>query len=102
MKTKSGKNFYSVNSILSKQSNPKLKQAFNRHRAISVWQQAASSLFSEQAMHTQAMDFKNGVLVVACLSRELAYQIKLFAQRLIEELNKLIGQKIVFAIHTLI
>jgi hypothetical protein len=49
---------------------------------------------------TQAVDFKKGVLTVACLSREVASKIKLFAESILEALNQVLGARLVFAIYT--
>lgn len=52
----------------------------------------------ELGKETKAIDLKNGILIVACLSKELAYQIKILAQRIIEYINQLIGKQVVYAI----
>lgn len=95
------KNYTSINKALSGKFNePKLKQAFYKSKAIRNWQIAAAKFLNEAYEQTRAIDFKNGVLVVACLSKELAYQIRMLAQRIMAEINKLIGKNVVFGIYT--
>ncbi len=76
----------------------KLVGAFNRYKVLKNWEKAASGFILEAKDLTRAMDLKNGVLLVACLDREIAYQIKLLAARIIFVLNQLVGKQVVFAI----
>lgn len=81
--------------------HPKAKifeSAFQKHLAVKAWHNAADQFFEEAGNKTRAIDFKEGVLFVACLSKELAYKIKMFAQRIIYLLNQLIGKELVFAL----
>ncbi len=75
-----------------------LEQALYRHQALRYWQEAACAFVEECRNLTRAVDLKKGVLIVACLSRQAAYKIKLLAEKIIEVLNKLVGRKVVFAI----
>src|SRR5579863_1424749 len=75
-----------------------LEAAVCRHRALKHWQQIASAFVEEAAKLTQAVDFKKGVLTIACLSREVASKIKLLAQRIIVALNQLLGRQMVYAL----
>lgn len=79
--------------------NHKLTSALYRHKLLSSWHKIAESFVSEAAEATKAVDFQKGVLWVACLSQEIAYQIKVLSQRLIYALNELLGFQAVFAIH---
>lgn len=76
----------------------KLVGALNRYKALKNWEKAASGFILEAKNLTRAMDLKNGVLLVACLDREIAYQIKLLAARIIFVLNQLVGKQVVYAI----
>lgn len=76
----------------------KLTGAINRYKVLKCWETAAAGFIKEAKEQTQAVDFKNGVLVVACLSREIAYQIKQLAVRIITLLNQLVGKQVVYAI----
>lgn len=76
-----------------------LENAVYKHRALKHWHEIASSFVGEAKNLTQAIDFKKGVLTVACLSREVAGKIKLLAQRIIYALNQLLGKQLVFAIY---
>lgn len=99
MKQKNYKGFTQVGAILSgKMDNQKLQQAFYRQQAIKFWGEVSSGFISNAKDLAKAVDLKNGVLVIACLSRELAYQIKLLSQRIINEINLLVGKAVVYAI----
>jgi Dna[CI] antecedent, DciA len=76
-----------------------LENALYRHQSIKNWQVVASGFIEEAKDFTQAIDFKRGVLTVACLSREVAYKVKLMAERIIEALNEVIGKRVVYAIY---
>lgn len=96
---KQKKDFYHINNIISKTAQErKLVGAMDRYWAIKYWETAVSSYIKQAPDYTKAVDFKNGILVVACLSRETAYQIKLLAKRIISTLNQLIGKQIIFGI----
>lgn len=93
------KNFSKIDKVIYKiAKEKKIIGAVNKYKAIKYWEKAAGNFLENAEGLTKAVDFKNGVLTVACLSKEIAYQIKLLAQRIIESLNKIIGKKIVFAI----
>lgn len=74
------------------------QKALHRHKAISIWGKAAAEFFEEAGEASQAIDFKEGVLFVACLTKDLANKIKMFAKRIIYILNQLLGQELVFAL----
>ena len=76
----------------------KLTGAVNRYKALKNWEAAVGGFIQEAKELTRALDLKNGVLRVACLSREIAYQIKLLAARIITALNQLVGKQVVYAI----
>lgn len=78
----------------------KLQPAFSKHQALKYWAKVVGAYLAEAKEQTRAVDLRNGVLVVACLTKDLAYQIKLLSHRIIAEINKLVGQVVVFAIHT--
>lgn len=75
-----------------------LESALFRNKVLKHWQSVAGSFVDEADSLTQAMDFKKGVLTVACLSREVATQIRLLADRIIYALNQLLGRQTVFVI----
>ena len=74
------------------------QKAFNRHKAMSVWERAVGAFFEGEQNHSKALDFKDGILFIACLTKELANKIKMFAQRIIYLLNQLIGKDLVFGL----
>ena len=74
------------------------QKALHKHKVISSWDKAVVQFFENADNQTKAVDFKDGLLSVACLSKELAYKLKLFAQRIIYVLNQLLGKELVFAL----
>ena len=60
--------------------------------------ETAESFFDKAKELTRAVDFKNGVLHVACLSREIAFQLKLLASRIVYALNQLICKTIIYSL----
>ena len=96
---KNGAGFNSIGAVLPDRIKQyKLQKAFYKHQAIRFWQDAAQGFAEELGRETRAIDLKNGILIVACLSKELAYQIRILAARIIEQINQLIGKQVVYAI----
>jgi hypothetical protein len=77
----------------------KLDQVLHRYQVLKYWEEAAVAFVREAKEQTKAVDLQKGVLTVACLSEEIAHQIKIFAQRIIYALNQLLGKQLVFAIN---
>ena len=94
------KGFSRINKVLDRTAKRyHLEAAQDRQQTLSHWQAIASSFLEEAALQTKALDFKKGVLTVACLSREVAIKIKLLAQIIMKALNEYLGSVVVFAIH---
>ncbi len=94
------KGFSKIDNLIrhtAKQYN--LENAYHRHKALKAWQQLSGSFVEEAGEQTQAVDFKKGVLIIACLSKELANKLKLLAHRIISALNQVLGRQIVYAIY---
>jgi len=94
------KGFVKIGKVLS--SSPKtanLQPAMSKYQVFKYWEQAVCSFFEKAKGQTKAMDFKRGILTVACLSRDLAYDIKAMARRIIQVLNELIGKTVLYALH---
>ncbi len=80
-------------------NHPKSKvyeNAFNKYKAIKIWDSAVSQFLEEASEATKAIDFKDGALFVACLSKEMANEIKIYAQRIIYLINQLLGRVLVY------
>lgn len=91
--------FTKINKLVDQAAkNHNLQTALYRHNTLKNWQQAVSGFIEEARESTRAVDFKKGTLFVACLSREIAAQIRLLTQRIIYALNQLLGRQVVFAI----
>lgn len=97
MKKKSG--FVKINFIIGSSANRHLVQALERKRVLDAWGEAIVEFFEGAGMLTKAVDFKAGRLTIACLSKELAYQIRILSQRIMYAINQLIGRNLVFSIN---
>ena len=76
----------------------KLEGALDRYKVLRLWDQVVEGFFKEAKNQTKAMYFKKGRLVVACLSEELAYKIRVLSQRIIYALNSALKKTSVFAL----
>jgi hypothetical protein len=77
----------------------KLEGALNKYQASKYWSEVAGVFVEGARDLTKVMDFNKGVLKVACLSREAAYQIRLLSTKIISALNEVLGKRVVFAIY---
>ncbi len=69
----------------------KFEQAFYQYKAKKNWDSVLRSFFEDSKGKTKVIGLRKGVLVVACLCKELAYQIKTLAKRIIYALNCILG-----------
>ncbi len=79
-------------------NNQKINEAFLRHQVLKAWERTAVSFFKEAEKLTKALDFKKGVLTVACLDEKLAYQLKILASRIIYAVNNFLGKILVYSL----
>jgi hypothetical protein len=94
------KGFTPLNKLLKNTAKEyHLENAMYRHKALTAWAEAVSKFVEDAQNLTQAIDFNKGVLVVACLSQDVASKVKLMAERIMEQLNNLIGHRVVYAIY---
>lgn len=95
MKTK----FTKIDKVLKTTSKSyNLEAAIYRYKLIKSWQGVVESFVAEASENSRAMDFKKGVLQVVCLSKEVAYKIKLLSKRIIHALNQVVGALVVFSL----
>jgi len=95
------KGFARIDKIIVQNSgNKNLQVAFYKHQALKYWHDVIDGFISEAKDLTQAIDFKKGVLTVACLSREIANKIRVLSEQIIAALNEVLGKRLVFAIYT--
>jgi hypothetical protein len=96
----SSKGWTGIDKVLKQNAkNYNLETALYKHKALKLWQEIAGGFVEEAGKLTQAVDFKKGILTVACLSRELASKIRLLSEQIITALNELMGQRVVYAIY---
>ena len=99
-KNKNYKGFTRIDRVLhNAEKQRQLEPLMYRYKALKYWQQVAGGFLEEAEGLTKAVDFKNGVLWVACLSREIASKLKLLTPRIIEALNNILGRTVVYAIN---
>jgi len=84
--------------VVSFSKEKKLEGALDRYKVLRLWDQVVEGFFKDAKNQTKAMDFKKGRLVVACLSEELAYKIKVLSQRIIYALNNALKKTKVFVL----
>ncbi len=76
----------------------RLEQVLYKHKTLKSWAGVAGAFVEEAKEQTQAIDFRRGVLIVACLSKNVAYKLKMLASRIISALNQYLGRQVVFAL----
>ena len=84
--------------IFQAAKNHNLQSAMDKQRVIRFWPKTSSAFMEDSDRLTKALDFKAGVLTVACLTLEIAQAIKAMAKRIIEALNEALGRQLVYAI----
>lgn len=91
--------FTQINKIIPEKSNKlKVKNSFEKYKVIKAWHEIVPNFVDQAKEKTMAINFTSGVLVVACLCKDVAYQIKVLTKRIIEELNNFLGKSLVWAI----
>ncbi len=76
----------------------RLEDKIRHQEILRSWEKVIADFLPTAAKKTMALKFERGVLRVASLSKEIAYEIYLYQKRLIEALNKLIGKQLVYQI----
>jgi hypothetical protein len=99
-KSKRRSGFARIDKVLPQTAkNYHLEPAVQRYQVLKYWQLIIEDFFSDAKSLTKAIDFKKGVLTVACLSRQAATELRLLVPRLIQAINKVLGRSLVFAIY---
>ncbi|MDB4939724.1 MAG: hypothetical protein JWO40_149 [Candidatus Doudnabacteria bacterium] len=76
----------------------KIDEKVKQYQLLSIWEKVISEFMPNAAQKTMALAFEKGVLKIASLTRELAYEINLYQKRLIEALNACLGRQLVYRI----
>jgi hypothetical protein len=98
-KTNNFKGFLKIEPILYRAAKEyKLESAMYKYKLSRHWDKILNSIIRDSEGKTKILDFKKGVLTIACLCRQLAYEIKILASRIINDLNNFLGRQLVFAI----
>lgn len=99
---KQNSNFSSIKHTLTNTAKRyKLESALHKYEVSSHWEGVVAGFLEGIEGQTKVVDFKNGTLTVACLSSELAYELKLLSHRIIVAINELLGKFLVRALHVL-
>ncbi len=94
------KGFTPINKVIGNSAkNYNLENALHKHQALKHWEVIAAGFIEGAENLTKALDFKKGVLTIACLSKEVAYKVKFMAERLISALNEVLGKRLIYAIY---
>jgi hypothetical protein len=76
----------------------KIEDKVKQHQLMAVWEKVISEFLPNAAQKTMALAFEKGVLKIASLTKEIAYEINLYHKRIIEALNACLGRQLVFRI----
>lgn len=76
----------------------KIEDKVKQHQLLVVWEKVVSEFLPNAAKQTMAVAFEKGVLRVASLTKEIAYEISLYQKRIIEALNAFLGKQLVYRI----
>ena len=76
-----------------------LDEIVEEQRVLRTWDRVVRGFFTESTQQTKAIEFKQGKLIVACLSHELARKIINLIEQITRAINEVLGKKTVFVIH---
>ncbi len=76
----------------------KIEDKVKATELLKIWDKVIIDFMPEAASQTMAVAYEKGILKIAVLSKDIAYQIYLYQKRLIEMLNNLLGRRMVFRI----
>ncbi len=97
------KGFAKIDNVLNNQAkNYKLEPAFYKYRIGKNWENILSGFLAEVEGRTKVLDLKKGILIIASLDKQLAYKIKVLAQRILYAINNFLGGQFVFAIQVVV
>jgi len=69
---------------------------FIKYKVITAWEKVAPGFFGSVTEFAKAIEFKKGALTIACLSKELAYQIRLLAKQILKAINEFLNHNFVY------
>ena len=84
--------------LLSNLKKHKIEDQVKQHQLLKAWEKIVSEFLPFAAQKTMAVAFERGVLKIASLTREIAYEINLYQKRIIEALNNFLGKIVVYRI----
>lgn len=76
----------------------KIEDKVRTQQALQNWEKIVSQHLPQAAQKTLPLSLDRGVLKVAALSKDVAYEIRLYQKRLAEAINEEIGKRLVFVI----
>ncbi len=76
----------------------KIEDKVKQHQLLVVWEKVVAEFLPNAAKQTMALSFEKGVLKIASLTKEIAYEINLYSKRIIEALNTFLGRTLVYRI----
>lgn len=76
----------------------KIEDKVKAQQLLIAWEKIISDFLPNAAKQTMAYAYERGVMKIAVLSREIAYEINLYAKRIMDALNALVGKQLVYRI----
>ncbi|MEK7075773.1 MAG: hypothetical protein AAB948_03205 [Patescibacteria group bacterium] len=76
----------------------KIEDKVKANELLKLWDKVIADFMPHAVKQTMAISYEKGVLKIAALSKDIAYQIHLYQKRLIQMLNDLLGKRMVFKI----
>lgn len=76
----------------------KIEDKVKAQQLLMSWEKIISDFLPNAAKQTMAYAYERGAIKIAVLSREIAYEINLYAKRIMDALNAIVGKQLVFSI----
>ncbi len=76
----------------------KIEDKVKATELLKLWDKVIVDFMPQASSQTMALAYEKGVLKIAVLSKDIAFQIHLYQKRLIQMLNDLLGRRMVFKI----
>ncbi|MBU6447282.1 DUF721 domain-containing protein [Patescibacteria group bacterium] len=88
-----------IDKALSRQLKKyKIEDKVKAQQLLIAWEKIISDFLPNAARQTMAYAYERGVMKIAVLSREIAYEINLYAKRIMDALNSIVGKHLVYSI----
>lgn len=97
--TQKSKGFTKISLVIKdKAKEQRLGSVVYKHKIMRCWEAVLCGFVGNAKGQTQVVDLQSGALTVACLSKDLAYELKLLSGQLMVALNDAVGKKVVYVL----